>query len=256
VRPSITGQIAGGQLLQGAKVACGQGDLFEQLACGPRRGLVLLHMKARGRALHDGAVEEALRRRHRHQDGHLGAATRLAEDRHLACVTTEVADVVAHPLQRRHQVEHAGVASVGEARVGAFQRAQVAKEVEPVVDGDHHHVFLPRERTAVEHGRVACADGEGTAVQVDHDGALGGVSAGREDVEHQAVFAVVRLGGEPLEDAGARQEAPRAGGVGGIGDAFEHRDTFVKLASQLAEGGGDDGGRCHGVTSQLIYLLG
>src|SRR6185437_13563741 len=48
-------------------------------------------------ALHDGAVKEALRRRHRQENADLTAAARLAEDRDVAGVAAEPRDVVADP---------------------------------------------------------------------------------------------------------------------------------------------------------------
>ena len=62
-----------------------------------------------GTALHDGAVEEAARCRHRHERLHFAAAARLTEDRHIARVAAELRDVVAHPLQGREHVERARI---------------------------------------------------------------------------------------------------------------------------------------------------
>ncbi len=68
----------------------------------------------RGRQFHRAAlnnrlVEQAIRGRHAHQSGDLGASARLAEDRHIPRVAPEGGDIVPHPLQRRHQIEHPDV---------------------------------------------------------------------------------------------------------------------------------------------------
>ena len=64
------------------------------------------------------------RRRHRHQRGDLRAAAGLAEHHDVARVAAELGDVVAHPAQRQHQVEHAGVAGVREIRADRAARGR------------------------------------------------------------------------------------------------------------------------------------
>ena len=60
------------------------------------------------------AAEQSLRRGHAEQAGDFAAAAGLAEDRHVGRVAAELRDVVAHPLERGDDVEHADVARVGE----------------------------------------------------------------------------------------------------------------------------------------------
>ncbi|MEZ5766059.1 MAG: hypothetical protein R3D69_18700 [Xanthobacteraceae bacterium] len=103
-----------------------------------------------GAALHDGAVEQALGRRHRHDGRNLAAAARLAEDRDVAGVAAEFGDVVAHPGQRRNQIEHAGVRGFREFWQ-QLPEIQKAEQVQPVIDGDDHHVAATRQPCAVEH---------------------------------------------------------------------------------------------------------
>ena len=61
-------------------------------------------------ALDDRLVEETLGGRHGHQGRDFCAPAGLAENRDVAWIAAEGCDVVAHPLERRHQVQLAGVA--------------------------------------------------------------------------------------------------------------------------------------------------
>jgi hypothetical protein len=63
------------------------------------------------------AMEQACRGGCAHQCRDLGAAARLAEHRHSRRIAAERGNVVAHPFEREDQVELAGIAAVGEARV-------------------------------------------------------------------------------------------------------------------------------------------
>ena len=87
---------------------------------------------------------------HRHQRGDLPSAARLPEDRDELRIAAEAADVVAHPLQRRDDVEHADGAGGG--KVGARGGAEVreAEHVQPVIDCDDDHVVSVRETGAVK----------------------------------------------------------------------------------------------------------
>ena len=83
---------------------------------------------------------------HRHQRRDFSAAARLPEDRDEIRIAAEAVDVVAHPLERRDDVEHAGAA--GQREVGSHRLAEigVAEHVQPVIDASR-----PRRR--------ACARG-------------------------------------------------------------------------------------------------
>ena len=163
-------------------------------------------------------------------------------------------DVVAHPIERGHDVEHAHAAGERELGTGQFAEIGEAENIQAVVDADDHYIVGVREAGAVENGRGAGAGGESAAVEPHHYGAFAVAAyGGREDVEHQAVFAlrgqagaiggVLRGGGsigESVADAGPGyglrwgHEAVLAGGVGAVGDAFENLDVLEDGAADFA----------------------
>ena len=63
-----------------------------------------------GAAHDDSLVEESAGLGHAHQGAYLATTTRLAEDSHVLGVTTKLGNVVAHPLQGLHYIEHADIA--------------------------------------------------------------------------------------------------------------------------------------------------
>ena len=69
--------------------------------------------------------------------------------RDVARVAAEARDVVAHPAQREHEVEHAGVAGVGELGPAESAQIQVPERVQAVVDGDDDDVAAARQPRAV-----------------------------------------------------------------------------------------------------------
>jgi hypothetical protein len=95
-------------------------------------------------------MKQPLRARHRHQRRDLPSTARLAEDRHEVRIAAEAVDVVAHPLQRQDDVQHAGGAGERELRSGPRGVGE-AEHVQPVVDRDDHDVARFRQAGAVEH---------------------------------------------------------------------------------------------------------
>src|SRR5690606_9487860 len=67
-------------------------------------------------ALDHAAMEEPTRRRHPGEHADLASAPGLAEQRDVPRVTAERLDVVAHPLEGEHDVQHPGVTRPGELR--------------------------------------------------------------------------------------------------------------------------------------------
>jgi hypothetical protein len=63
-------------------------------------------------------------------------------------------DIVAHPFQREHAIEHACVAGVRVFRASDFAEIEIAENVEAVIDTDHDHVPLARKVRAVIGGRA------------------------------------------------------------------------------------------------------
>ena len=98
------------------------------------RALIALDELQRRAALDDGAMEQPLRRRHRQQRRDLPAAAGLTEDRHRARIAAELRDVVAHPVERCDDVEHADVAGRRELRAAGFAERREAEHVQAVID--------------------------------------------------------------------------------------------------------------------------
>ena len=63
-------------------------------------------------------------RRHAEQRADFAAAAGLAEDHHGVRVAAELFDVVAHPLQRVHDVEHADIAGLCELLAAERRRGK------------------------------------------------------------------------------------------------------------------------------------
>ena len=138
-------------------------------------------------------MEEPLRGRHCEQRRDLTASARLTEDRDVAWVAAELGDVGSDPLERVHDVEHAGVARLREVAAAELREIGEAEHVQAVVDRNHHDVAAAREVGAVGHGRRTGARDEPTAVAPDHHRPLTAVADRRRpDVEHQAVLALGR----------------------------------------------------------------
>ena len=147
-------------------------------------------------AFRDGAVKEALGGRHGHQRADLHAAAGLPKDGDVAGIAAHVADVVAHPFEREHEIEHAGVARFGETRAAEFGEVEVAEDVEAVIHGNHDHVVIARQVGAVGLRARARAGAKAAAVEPDHHRPLAVVAERRgPHVEHQAVFTHGLLSG-------------------------------------------------------------
>ena len=58
-------------------------------------------------------MKQAFRCGHSHEGNHLPAAARLAEDCYVTGIAAESRDVIANPLQDRHNVEHSNVRAAG-----------------------------------------------------------------------------------------------------------------------------------------------
>ena len=150
-------------------------------------------------------MEEALGGRDVHQADDLAAAAGLAEDGDVAGIAAEGFDVVVNPLQRGHQVGHAGVAGV---RVfGAVGRKiERAENVQPVIQADDHDVAeLAQVLAVVGIGFHRGAVRESAAVHPDHDGLLHvRAEALRPDVQDLAVVVLqpVAMRKDELVDAG------------------------------------------------------
>ena len=149
-----------------------------------------LHVQARP-ALDDGAMEESLRLRHAEQRRDLPAAARLAEDGDVPGIAAECADVVAHPLERLHEVEHAGVAGGRVALAEQIAEMQIAERAESMVDGDQHDVAATAQVDAVVDQARARSGGEAAAVEPHQDRPLAAIDRRRPHVEEEAVLARV-----------------------------------------------------------------
>ena len=173
-------------------------------------------------------MEQALGRRHRQEAAHFGPAARFAEDHDRVRVAAEVGDVVAHPLQGLHDVEHADVAGVSEFRPADVAQVRVTEGIEPVIDADHDHVAALGEVSAAVDSRGGRALREAAAVQPHHHRPLAAVvDAGRIHVQHQAVFAVRHIGRNHKDGEGfaRRVDRRRHHGRRGLGIALRRQGT-------------------------------
>ena len=189
----------------------------------PRRALAFGEAHA-GAALDDGLVEQPLGARHGQQRAHLPAAAGLAEDRDIARIAAEAAGMLAHPFQRRDQVEHTGIAGLGEALAARLRQIEMAEDVQAMVDRHDHDIVALREPGAVVARRVGRAVRERAAMQPDHHRAPRVVEAGRPDMQRQAILADRQgidrpphgrelrplLGGRRLRRAAGIGHSPRA----------------------------------------------
>lgn len=146
-------------------------------------------------ALGDGAVEQALGGRSRHQREYILAAGAFAENRHVRRVAAEGRNVVVHPLQAGDLVEQTEVAgSVGRRgrRVAQRRMAEPAEYTEPVLQRHHDHSLaagqmMPQRRIR-ETERVAAAMDPHHHRQPLTRGLLGG-ELRSPDIQIQAILA-------------------------------------------------------------------
>ena len=231
-------------------------------ACG--LGRVRFEQRAAHRAR---AVEQTLRRRHPEQAGDLAAATGFAEDRHVRRIPAELSDVVAHPLERGDDVEHADVAGIGEL-VTEMRHVEEPEHTEAMVHADDHHVVVAGEVGEVVERPRRRPDGHAAAVQPhEHRTRRAVTDPRRPHVQHETVFArlalvvpdahegldlgrqllachlcdrdlrarwpvfhaVAHLG--PRERRSRRAEAPFAARVVAVGNAFERDDAVACRAA-------------------------
>ena len=184
-------------------------------------------------ALDDGLVEEARGGGHLHKRVDLHAAAGLAEDGDVVRVAAETGDVVPHPPQGHDDVVHARGAGEG-VLLSKFGEVEIAQDVQPVVDGDHHHVSPAAEILAVIadqfQGRAVA---EAAAVDPEHDGLLRRlVQRRRPDVEHLTVLA---LG--PVAHAEVHAVRLQAGAVQGQAHRAVHAHIPDPLPGRDGRGG-------------------
>ena len=161
----------------------GQGHAVDQLA-RPQGGLGAGMDHGNRRGLGNGAVEEALRGRARHEGEHRRATGRFAHEGDGIRITAKGRDIVAHPLQRQDLIGHRRVSAAVPAQAAQIQ---VAQGIEAEVNGYVDHVHAGGQLKTAEHEHVGRAHNEAAAVQVDHHGKLL-FSARAHDVEVQAVL--------------------------------------------------------------------
>ncbi len=212
-------------------------------------------------------MKQSLGGGHGHQRGALRASARVPEDGDVIRIATELLDVVAHPGQCRYEVEHPGIARVGEVGAAEFGQVEVAEGVETMVHGDDDDVSAPAEACAVGVDFVARAARIRSAVEPDHDRPPPAIAErGRPDVEMEAVFADrpaaargLRRDGAELErvtNAGPRgywggwQETPTAC-VGAVVDASEDVNAVVGAPAQLPRASRGNRGQSRALTPGL-----
>ena len=183
--------ISGGKRGIGYRFQCGdirRAKLRHQSlgAVPPAAGAV--GQAAQNAAHHNTFVEQPVRGGGLQQGGHLGAAAGLAEHCHIAGVTAERGNIIPHPAQRGDDIVPARVAGIGVFRP-KIRKVEIAQDVQPVVDGNHHavpqagHVFaLVSDLLNGGTGKVSAA------VQPHQHGAMGVIQRGGPDVQVLAGF--------------------------------------------------------------------
>ena len=99
------------------------------------------------------------------------AAGRLPEDGDIVRVTTEGADIFAHPAQGSGLVHDAVITRTGVGRIFRSKPlvCHKAEDAQAVIDGDHDHILAPGQTHAVVLEVTALAHDEAAAVNPHHD---------------------------------------------------------------------------------------
>ena len=196
--------------------------------------------------------------------------------------------MLTHPLQCGDQVEHPGIAGLGEALAARLRQIEMAEDVQAMVDGYDHDIVASCEPRAVIAWRVGRAVRERAAMQPDHHRAPCIVQSGRPDMQRQAVLADRQgidrsphgrklralLGGRRLRRAtgigdrlayagprlglARRHEAVGPGRRRAVGDALEDMHAVRRHTSDATGCGLDDGraGSLVGALRQSIDITG
>ncbi len=140
-------------------------------------------------ALYGRFVKKSLRGRHGHERANLASASGLPEDRHVGGVAAEIRNIVPHPFERSHQVEHSRIGRVREL-VAVFGEIQISESVQPVVEADQDDITSPGNALAIIRLQLLAGSGGKTAaMEPDHDRPFAVVGRGGPDIDAQAVFA-------------------------------------------------------------------
>ena len=99
------------------------------------KGVIIQRAAADGAAaLADALVEQALGHGRSHQRAHREGAGALAEDRHVAGIAAEPADIALHPLQRGDHVHQAVIPCRSVSFLGKIRGGQKAEHAQAVID--------------------------------------------------------------------------------------------------------------------------
>src|SRR5690606_25629328 len=112
----------------------------------------------------------------------------LSEDHHPVRVPPEVLDIVAHPLERLHDVHHPDVAGAGEL-LRVLPELEITQQPEPMIYGHQDDVTERGQGDSVKDGVSTGSAGEAAAMDREHHRAPRPVVHSRRiDVENQAVL--------------------------------------------------------------------
>ena len=123
------------------------------------------------------------------QGGNRVGARALAEDRHPVRVAAEGADVVAHPLQREHEVAQEQIAFDRVIRRRQPRQIEATERPEPVVRRHEHAAAAGQRRAVVQRCRRAAQHVSAAVDEKHHRQRLGGWAGRCNDVDGQAVLA-------------------------------------------------------------------
>ena len=86
-------------------------------------------------------MEQTLSLRHAQQRAHLASPARLTEDGDIRGVAAKLTDILLHPLQGLHHIEHAHIAGI--LVFGATSREiQESEDVQSVIDANYNDILL------------------------------------------------------------------------------------------------------------------
>jgi hypothetical protein len=100
-------------------------------------------------ALDNCTLEEALSGGHDKEESNFLTAARLTEDGDVLRIPPESFDIVSHPLECGHNIEHAGHSRRAVCIPHKWTEMKKAEDSEPVVEGDDDNVAVARKRRTV-----------------------------------------------------------------------------------------------------------
>src|ERR1022692_2090434 len=137
-------------------------------------------------------MEQPFGRGHCEERLALASTPRLPEDHYRVRVAAGVRDIRALPFERVDDVQHSDIAGGSKIRAEVTEVCET-KNVQAMVDGDHHHVSAERQIGSVVTGGGSGPGAKSAAMQPEHHRPLAAVvECWCPNVQHEAVLALTR----------------------------------------------------------------